>query len=335
MSVKIKDVAREANVSVATVSRVLNNIPLVNEETKKRVLDAIEKTGYKPNAIARSLKMQKTNTLGIMIPDISQAFYTNVVRGVEDVCNIYDYNIILCNTDSDAQKELKYFNVFIEKQCDGILFIGKSLKDELIEQIAISKIPVVFGALTDSQDRIPSVSIDNEQASYDLTMHLIENGHKKVAFFDDEDQTSFVGIERKKGYKRALESHGIPYRKEYVFDGKYSIKGGFDLMEELLKLEDLPTAVFALNDEMALGAIRKLEEKGLKVPQDMSVAGFNNFTISEWLTPSITTIAQPMYDIGALCARMLIKMLNGHKDEVKSLYVPHELIERESTSDIK
>ena len=107
--------------------------------------------------------------------------------------------IRICITDSDAQKELKYFNVFIEKQCDGILFIGKSLKDELIEQIAISKIPVVFGALTDSQDRIPSVSIDNEQASYDLTMHLIENGHKKVAFFDDEDQTSFVGIERKKG----------------------------------------------------------------------------------------------------------------------------------------
>lgn len=333
MNVKIKDVAREANVSVATVSRVLNNIPLVNDETKKRVQDAIDRTGYKPNAIARSLKMQKTNTFGIMIPDISQAYYTQVVRGVEDVCNIYDYQIILCNTDSDPAKELTYLNVFLEKQCDGILYIGKSLNEELINTIAESRVPVVLGAITDSDNRLLSVAINNEQASFDITNYLIRNGHQKIAFLTDEEDT-FAGIERRKGYVRALEAESISVNKEYERKGKYSIKGGYDLMEGLLKLKDRPTAVVALNDEMALGAIRRVEDEGLNVPNDISIVGFNNFEISEWVTPGITTIAQPMYDIGAIGARMLIKTINNKKDENKSIYVPHELIIRDSVKSI-
>lgn len=335
MNVKIKDVAREANVSVATVSRVLNNIPLVNEETKKRVLDAIEKTAYKPNAIARSLKMQKTNTFGIMIPDISQAFYTQIVRGVEDVCGIYDYHIILCNTDSDPQKELTYLNVFLEKQCDGILYIGKSLTEELVDAITSSRVPVILGALTDSQDRLLSVSINNEEAAFDITTYLMDNGHEKIAFLTDENETSYVGIQRNLGYRRALESKGIIPRSDYERRGKYSIKGGYDLMEALLALDERPTAIVALNDEMALGAIRKIQDEGLNVPDDISVVGFNNFAISEWVTPSITTIAQPMYDIGAICARMLIKSIANKNDENKSIFVPHELIIRDSVKNIK
>ncbi|MBF7097039.1 LacI family DNA-binding transcriptional regulator [Alkalibacter mobilis] len=335
MSVKIKDVAREANVSVATVSRVLNNIPLVNDETKKRVLDAIEKTGYKPNAIARSLKMRKTNTFGIMIPDISRPYYTQVVRGVEDVCNIYDYNIILCNTDSDPGKEEKYFDVFIEKQCDGILYIGKGLNQALVNKIQSTRVPVVLGAVNDIMGRYYSVAINNEQASYDITRHLIENGHKSIAFFTDDDETSFVAQERKKGFLKALKKFGLKENPIYELKGKYSIKGGYDLMEELLTNTELPTAVVALNDEMALGAIRKLEDVGMNVPEDMSVVGFNNFQLSEWLKPGITTVAQPMYDIGAICARILIKIINNSKIDEKNVIVPHELIIRESVKDIR
>ncbi|MFZ7131414.1 MAG: LacI family DNA-binding transcriptional regulator [Eubacteriales bacterium] len=329
MSVKIKDVAREANVSVATVSRVLNNIPLVNEDTKKRVLEAIEVTGYKPNAIARSLKMQKTNTFGIMIPDISKEYYTQVVRGVEDVCNIYDYNIILCNTDSDPIKEQTYFNVFYEKQCDGILFIGKRLNEQLHNNMVNSRIPIVLGAINDPQKRFLSITINNEQAAFDLTDYLIKNGHQKIAFFNDEDKT-FVAQQRKEGYLRALIHNGIKVNESHEFKGRYSIKGGYDLMERLLKIEDKTTAVVALNDEMALGAIRKLEDKGLSVPHDMSVVGFNNFEISEWFRPGITTIAQPMYDIGAISARLLIKTINNYKTEKENIIVPHELIIRDS-----
>jgi LacI family transcriptional regulator len=330
MSVKIKDVAKVANVSVATVSRVLNNIPLVNDETKKRVQDAIDKTGYKPNAIARSLKMQKTNTFGIMIPDISRPYYTQVVRGVEDVCNIYDYNIILCNTDSEPVKEEKYFDVFLEKQVDGILYIGKGLSQNLVNKIESNKVPIVLGAVHDAMGRYHSVAINNELAAYELTTYLIENGHKRMAFFFDEDEKSYVSQERRKGFVKALKKHNIKENPIYELKGKYSIKGGYDLMGELLTNKELPTAVVALNDEMALGAIRRLEDAGKNVPGDISVVGFNNFQLSEWIKPGITTIAQPMYDIGAICARMLIKILNHSKIDEKAVIVPHELIIRES-----
>lgn len=331
MNVKIKDVAKEANVSVATVSRVLNNIPVVNEETKQRVLDAIKRTGYKPNAIARSLKMQRTNTFGIMIPDISSAYYTEVVRGVEDVCNIYDYNIILCNTDSDPIKEETYFNVFYEKQCDGILYIGKKIDNNLFdEKVLNSRVPVVLGALSDDQERLISITINNEEAAYDLTNYLINNGHSKIAFITDEDESSYVAQERKKGYIKALNKKGIELNQDYELKGKYTIKGGYDLVNELLKIEDKPTAIIALNDEMALGAIRSIEDQGYKVPEDISVVGFNNFKISEWTKPSITTIAQPMYDIGAICARMLIKTINNFITEKKNIRIPYELIVRDS-----
>ncbi|NTW72399.1 MAG: LacI family transcriptional regulator [Eubacteriaceae bacterium] len=335
MNVKIKDVAREANVSVATVSRVLNNIPLVNDETKKRVVDAIERTGYKPNAIARSLKMQKTNTFGIMIPDISKSYYTQVVRGVEDVCNIYDYNIILCNTDSEPAKEEKYFDVFIEKQCDGILFIGKGLNQGLINKIESTRVPVVLGAVSDSMGRFNGVAINNEQAAYDITKYLIECGHTSIAFFTDEDESSFVAQERKKGFLRALKKYEVKENPIYELKGKYSIKGGYDLMEELLTNLERPTAIVALNDEMAMGAIRRAEDAGLKVPDDISIVGFNNFQISEWFRPGITTIAQPMYDIGAISARILIKIINNYKIDEKTITVPHELIIRDSVKTIK
>jgi LacI family transcriptional regulator, galactose operon repressor len=337
MNAKIKDVAREANVSVATVSRVINNIPLVNDETKKKVLEAIEKTGYKPNAIARSLKMQKTNTFGIMIPDISNSFYTQVVRGVEDICNMYEYNIILCNTDLDPQKEQRYLDVLMEKQSDGILYIGKGISQELKEKMVQSNVPLVTGAIHDHEYSIPSVMIDNEAAAYDMTKYLISLGHKKIAHFSDNDHNSIVAREREEGYKRALEKEGIEMTKEWQLMDTYNAQGGYKMMGALLDLkeENRPTAIVAANDEVAIGAIRKAIESGIKIPEDMSIAGFNNFSISEWVNPSITTVSHPMYDIGAVSARMLIKMINKEELESKNIIVPHEIIERESTASIK
>ena len=161
MKVKIVDVAREANVSVATVSRVVNNIPLVNEETRERVLAAIKKTGYKPNAIARSLKIQKTNTLGIMIPNITDPFYTEMVRGAEDVCGIYNYNIILSNTDFDPEKEKKSLDVLVEKQCDGVIYVGKDLTEEMRQELIDASCEVVLGCVPDDSAKLSGVLIDN------------------------------------------------------------------------------------------------------------------------------------------------------------------------------
>ncbi|MDD2413672.1 MAG: LacI family DNA-binding transcriptional regulator [Eubacteriaceae bacterium] len=330
MKVKIVDVAREANVSVATVSRVVNNIPLVNEETRERVLEAIKKTGYKPNAIARSLKIQKTNTLGIMIPDITNPFYTEMVRGAEDVCGIYKYNIILSNTDFDPEKEKNSLDVLVEKQCDGIIYVGKHLTNDMRCELIDASSEIVLGCVPDETGKLSGVLIDNELASYDLTIKTIEAGHIHNAVFCDDYKDGYINIKRLEGIKRAYQEKGISFDENLVFYGNSSVLGGFHLMQDALQNGSTFTNVFCYNDQMALGAIRAVEDAGKKVPEDISVCGFNNYWVAEWTKPEITTISQPMYDIGAVATRMLIKMCEKEESETKTLYVPYDLKIRNS-----
>lgn len=336
MRVKIVDVAREANVSVATVSRVVNNIPLVNEETKERVLEAIKKTGYKPNAIARSLKIQKTNTMGIMIPDITNPYYTEIVRGAEDVCGIYHYNIILSNTDFDPEKEKKSLNVLVEKQCDGIIYVGKDLSDEMQAELIDAPSEVVLGCIPDDSGVLSGVLINNETAAYELATELIKMGHKKFMLFFDELAEGYIYQERKKGFIKAFEENNIEFDDSRILREKLSLSGGYTIMQEAINSGIDFTCVFCFNDQTALGAIRCAEEMGKKIPEDISICGFNNFWIAEWTRPQITTVAQPMYDIGAIAMRMLIKLCEKDGDRtVKNVYVPHEVHIRGSVTEIK
>jgi LacI family transcriptional regulator len=335
MKVKIVDVAKEANVSVATVSRVVNNIPLVNEETRERVLKAIKKTGYKPNAIARSLKIQKTNTLGIMIPDILDPFYTWIVRGAEDVCGIYNYNIILSDTDFNPEKEKKSLNVLVEKQCDGIIYVGKNLTDEMRDRLISASCEVVLGCVPDVTGKLSGVLIDNASAAYDLTSKVIDGGHRNNIIFSDEGEPGYIVEKRLEGVQRAYKEKGLSFSDEQIYHCLTSISGGYNQMKEILEQGNVNFSnVFCFNDQMALGAIRAIEEKGFNVPEDYSVTGFNDFWISEWVTPRITTISQPMYDIGAVATRMLIKMCEKEETEMKTLYVPYEVKVRDSVKGI-
>ncbi len=336
MRVKIVDVAREANVSVATVSRVVNNIPLVNEETKERVLEAIKKTGYKPNAIARSLKIQKTNTMGIMIPDITNPYYTEIVRGAEDVCGIYHYNIILSNTDFDPEKEKKSLNVLVEKQCDGIIYVGKDLSDEMQAELIDAPSEVVLGCIPDDSGVLSGVLINNEAAAYELAMELIKMGQKKFMLFFDELEEGYIYQERKKGFIKAFTENNIEFDDSRILREKLSLSGGYTMMQEAINSGVDFTCVFCFNDQTALGAIRCAEEMGKKIPEDISICGFNNFWIAEWTRPQITTVAQPMYDIGAIAMRMLIKLCEKDGDRtVKNVFVPHEVHIRGSVAEIK
>ncbi|MGL4547760.1 LacI family DNA-binding transcriptional regulator, partial [Eubacterium aggregans] len=248
MKVKIVDVAREANVSVATVSRVVNNIPLVNEETRERVLVAIKKTGYKPNAIARSLKIQKTNTMGIMIPDISNPFYTEIVRGAEDVCGIYNYNIILSNTDFDLEKEKKSLDVLVKKQCDGIIYVGKHLSEEMHKELIDAPSEIVLGCVPDEFGKLSGVLIDNETATYDLAKKCIKMGHTRNALFCDEFQEGYINVKRMEGIKHAYDDSGIPFDESLVFYGNASVLGGYHMMEDALDSGKDFTNVFCYND---------------------------------------------------------------------------------------
>ncbi|WP_270474925.1 LacI family DNA-binding transcriptional regulator [Clostridium cochlearium] len=329
MPASIKDVAREAGVSIATVSRVLNDIDVVNEDTKKKVLAAIKKLGYRPNIVARSLKTQRTSTIGIIVPDISNQFYPEIVRGAEDVANIYEYNIMLCNTDLDTEKEKEYLRVLKEKMTDGVLYMSNSLENETVELIKELNIPTVLVETTDENKDFPSVSIDNKKAAYEAVEYLISKGNKTIAYIGPKDEKNNAGALRYKGYKESLEKNNIKIRESLIYISGMKAGDGYEGMKHILKEESIDS-VFCASDEIAMGAINALRDNGLKVPEDVDVIGFSNIYSASIFYPKLTTIAQPMYDMGSVGMRMLIKIINKEQLEKEHYVLNYNLIERDS-----
>jgi LacI family transcriptional regulator len=330
MAASIKDVAREAGVSIATVSRVLNDVDVVNEETKKKVLEAIDKLGYRPNIIARSLKTQKTKTIGIIIPDISSQFYPEIVRGAEDVANIYDYNIMLCNTDLDFEKEIEYLRVMKEKMVDGILYMSASLEPSILSLIKQLQLPMVLVETANDAEDIPSVTIDNRKAAYDGVKYLIEKGNKNIAYIGIDGDEANASALRYGGYKDALKESGISVNEGNVYFGALKANDGYDGMINILDKQKNIDAVFCCSDDVAMGAINALRDKGMKVPEDVDVMGFGNIYSSAIFYPKITTVSQPMYDMGSVGMRMLIKIINKKEIATTKYVLGHNLIERDS-----
>lgn len=335
VTVTIYDVAREAGVSMATVSRVVNNNPNVKPQTRKKVFEAIERLGYRPNAVARGLASKKTTTVGVVIPDISNSIFSEVARGIEDIANMYHYNIILCNADKKKDKEIRVINTLLEKQVDGLLFMGGAITEEHIQAFKTSSVPVVLCATGDEQHTIPSVDIDHEKAAYDAVQVLLQNGHRKIAMISGTLQDPTNGYARYQGYKKALEDAGIPVREDYVRIGNYRYESGLEVTKYFLELDERPTAIFAATDEMAIGAIHALQDSGLKVPDDISVISVDNIRMASMVRPQLTTVAQPMYDIGAVAMRLLTKLMNKEtKDasELSQVILPHDIIHRNSVA---
>lgn len=329
MPVSIKDVAREAQVSIATVSRVLNDIDVVNEDTKKKVLDAINKLGYRPNIVARSLKTQKSKTIGIIIPDISNQFYPEIVRGAEDVANIYDYNIMLCNTDLDPEKEMEYLRVLREKMADGVLYMSNSLEENILELIKKLEFPMVLVETKDEEEKLHSVTIDNLKAAFDATEYLIKKGNKNIAYIGLHEDMANAAALRYKGYKTALKNNNIQLNKNLVYFGGMKVNDGYEGINKILQNEKID-AVFCADDEIAMGVINALRDKNIKVPEDIDVMGFNNIYSSNVFYPKLTTVSQPMYDMGSVGMRMLIKIINKDSLEQQHYVLKHEIIERDS-----
>ena len=333
MATSIKDVAREAGVSIATVSRVLNDIDVVNEETKKRVLDAIKKLGYRPNIVARSLKTQRTKTIGILIPDISSQVYPEVVRGAEDVANIYDYNVILCNSDFDLDKEKEYLRVLKEKMVDGVIYMSSSLNEEILDLINELTINTVLVETKDKDGVLPSVTIDNVKAAYDSTKHLIDKGCKKIAFIgtNKENENENAWSKRFDGYVKALTDAGLEVNEDLMYFNNLKVSSGALGVEEILSKDKEIDGIVCASDEIAMGAINKLREKEISVPNQVKVVGFNDIYSASIFYPSITTVSQPMYDMGSVAMRMLIKLLNNKTLEQGHYEFEHELKVRESS----
>lgn len=331
MNVTIYDVAREANVSMATVSRVINRNPNVKPTTRKKVLATIERLGYRPNAVARGLASKKTTTVGAIIPDISSIFFAELARGIEDIATMYKYNIILSNSDQNKEKELQLINTMYEKQVDGILFMGGNITAEHVEQFSSANVPVVLAATYDETKTIPSVNIDYELAAYEATKFLINQHHSQPGFIYGQENTKKRNQFKYDGYIKALEEYSIPINEDRVIKSGYSYQAGIEGVNQLLALDEKPKTVFVASDEMALGVIHGAQDKGYNVPADIEVFGFNNTRLATMVRPTLSTIVQPMYDIGAVGMRLLTKYMNKEEVAEKEVILPHRIIERNST----
>ena len=331
MATSIKDVAKEAGVSIATVSRVLNDIDVVNEDTKKKVVEAIKKLSYRPNIVARSLKTQRTKTIGILLPDISNQFYPEIVRGAEDVSNIYDYNIILCNSDLDIEKEKEYLRVLSEKMVDGVIYMSSSLNEEILELINELNLKTILVETKDKDGLLPSVTIDNVKGSYDSTKFLIEKGIKDIAFIGVKKDNLNAWGDRYVGYENAIKEAGIEIDPDLVYLNSIKVKSGYEGIQKFVNQNKKFNGVVCASDDVAMGAINALRDNGLRIPEDVSVIGFNDNFAASIFYPKITTISQPTYDMGSVAMRMLIKLLNKKELEEPHYVLEHELIEREST----
>lgn len=330
-NVTIYDVAREANVSMATVSRVVNGNPNVKPTTRKKVLEAIDRLGYRPNAVARGLASKKTTTVGVIIPDISSIFYSELARGIEDIATMYKYNIILSNSDQNTDKELHLLNTMLGKQVDGIVFMGGNITDVLVEEFKRSPVPIVLAASVEEQAQTPSVNINYEQAIYDSVQLLVEKGHKRIAFVSGPMSEPINSMRKLAGYKRALEKAGIAFDDALVAEGDYSYDSGIESLAHLLEQSDKPTAVIAATDEMALGVVHGAQDRGVSIPEDLEVIGFDNTRLSLMVRPQLTTVVQPTYDIGAVAMRLLTKLMNKEQVDDQIVELPHRIEERQST----
>ncbi len=328
-TITIYDVAREANVSMATVSRVVNGNPNVKPATRKKVLEVIDRLDYRPNAVARGLASKKTTTVGVIIPDVSNMFFASLARGIDDVATMYKYNIILANSDGNDQKEVNVLNNLLAKQVDGVIFMGNHITDEIRGEFSRSKTPVVLAGSIDPDEQVGSVNIDYVSATKDAVNKLAKSGNKKIAFVSGALIDPINGQNRLKGYKEALSENNLPYSEGLIFEAQYNFKDGLSLVDRIHNSG--ATAVYVSDDELAIGILDGLLDRGVKVPEEFEIITSNNSLLTEVARPRLTSITQPLYDLGAVSMRLLTKMMNKEEVEEKTIILPYGIEEKGST----
>ncbi|SCB86514.1 catabolite control protein A [Weissella bombi] len=328
-TVTIYDVAREAKVSMATVSRVVNGNANVKSETKDKVKAVIERLGYRPNAVARGLASRRTTTIGVVIPDVTNHYFAELARGIDDVAAMYHYQIILANSDESNTKEVQVMENLLGKQVDGIIFMGNIVNDVIRDEFKKADVPVVLAGLLDEQEEQPSVNIAYRAAMTDATTRLLKAGHKNVAFITGDLNHYMNKGHRLLGYQDALATYDIPYDEKLVFQGNYDYQSGYELAAAV-KASNATAAVVS-NDEMAAGLVNGLTDAGVSVPDDFEMITSNDSKLTVITRPQLSSITQPIYDIGAVAMRMLTKLMNREELAANDIILPHGYIDREST----
>ncbi|GAA0438911.1 MAG: LacI family DNA-binding transcriptional regulator [Bacillota bacterium] len=326
--VTIQEVAKRAGVSVATVSRVINNRSKVKEKTRNRVEQAIDELNYEPSVLGRNLRNSESRLLLVLIPSISNPFYTEIINGIEDTSIKEGYNILLCETDSNPKREAIYFNLVRNRMADGIILMDPTINRKNVLELATNH-PIVQCSEFDKEGNISYVSIDNELAAYQAVKHLIKIGKKRIAFINSDEKFLYAR-ERRAGYEKAFREFNIAVEKKRIYNiNQLNFESGQQAMRTLLNQEEKPDAVFAVSDVLAIGALKEIHANGLKVPDDIAIIGFDKISFSNMTHPTLTTVSQPMYRMGCISASMLINKIKG--EEVESMLLEHELVIREST----
>ncbi|GAW92364.1 LacI family DNA-binding transcriptional regulator [Calderihabitans maritimus] len=332
MTVTIKDIAKRAGVSYSTVSRALNNRPEVNEKTRREIQKLAEEMGYRPNAIARGLVTQKTGTLGLVIPDITNPFFPEVARGAEEEADRRGYNVFLCNTAWDLEKEQRYLEALVSKRVDGIILSSASEDSEYVARLARSGPPLILINRVLKQVNTNYVVIDNIRGAYMVVEHLLDLGHRRIAYIGGPEKLE-PSRERFEGYRLALAARGVDIDPLLVRYGKFKKEDGYRNACVLLEDPALrPTAIFAANDILALGVIQAARDLGLQVPEQLSVVGFDDIPFVSYGEIRLTTVAQPKYAMGEMAAKILLdEIQNASKQQKKHVVLQPELVIRNSS----
>ncbi len=329
MGITIKDIAAEANVSTTTVSRVINNKPDVSESTKEKIKKIMETHNYKPNKIARGLVMKKTKTIGLIIPDISNPFFPEIIKGVENKAKQLGYSVIICDTDNQIMEEITSIDLLLSQQVDGMI---TALSTDVIDEFNNSNLdnfPIVQLDRNIPQLDYPTVSINNKLSAYKAGQHLINLGHKSIVHVTGELKTK-TAQDRLFGFKEVLRANNIEINEENIIKGDFSRESGFNAFVKMVEW-GLPSAVFFANDLMAIGAYEAADKYNISIPEDISIIGHDGISFSEVVKPRLTTMVQPKKELGEIAAELLINIIKKNAKEPKDVILTAELIRRQST----
>lgn len=331
MAVKITDIAREAGVSISTVSRVMNGTKAVSPELRNRVYKVIDEHHYSPNVLAQSLITKRTNIVGVIVPDISNAVFGALTKGVNHLCSKKGYTIMMCESGGKLEIELKLLDVLEDRHIDGVLFCGVDVNRRLVDAMQQKDYPVVLMTQEASIEEISidTVVHDNVRLMYDSIMFLHANGHKRIAYLGGPAYDISSGKKRLKGYKKAMEELGLKISDSYIQEVDFSFNGGYEGAKIIYEESSLlPTAIAAGSDQIALGCAHFLNSHGIRVPEDMSVIGIDDLEYATYFQPALTTVRIPYFEEGAMAAERLMDCLEGSKSGPNIQYVKHKIIRR-------
>ncbi|GGF91697.1 LacI family DNA-binding transcriptional regulator [Paenibacillus aceti] len=329
--IKIIDVAKQADVSPATVSRVLNGSKLVNVKTRQRVMQVIRELEYIPNNMGKQLRCRKAMTLAVVVSDVLASYYAEIIKGIENMANSLNYRVLICDAQNQRQKELEFLSLLINHTVDALIMVTPSLSDEELSSYADDGYHLgVIGRKVENP-RIPCSFTDNISLARDVVFHLAEQGHRKIAFLSGY-MSATDSIKRLEGFIKALEEAGIPLEQSLIENGDFSEIGGYGAFKRLRSQRQDFTAVFTANDEMALGVYKACAELGISIPEQLVVVGVDNIRLTNYVVPRISSMEQPLYMLGSVLAEKLIDQMNGNRlADKRQFKLEAELIVKESS----